>query len=229
MREGMNPDCRWPAESKRPLDLSSGPDQRHLRSDIEVAEELGVRYADHAADRQPISILGIQFRARLTAGGGILQRLRTECSGKLFGEIEEIHSVTTTDVRVAQAQLANKGADLPVNVPMVALFAIVATRCSRWIRERFGPEERIARLFAVLVMSLMVSAAINLIGQIWGGVVEMVRLGDEHLSYRAARLSWRQHIAGVFLIQIVAFWIVMAIEPKFPKRRTEPAALDGGG
>ena len=201
----MNPDCRWPAEPNRALDLSRAADQRHLRNDIEVAEELGVRYADHAGDRQPISIWGVQFRARLTAGGAVLQRLRAECSAKLFGEIQELHTVTGSDVKIAQAQLANKGADFPVNVPMAALFMIVATRCIRWLRERFGTDERIAWLGAVFVISLMVAGSITLIGQIWGGVVEMVRLGDEHLSYRTPRLSWRQHFIEVFVVCTSAF------------------------
>jgi hypothetical protein len=138
--------------------------------------------------------------------------LRTECSAKLFGEIQEIHRVTASDLKVAQAQLANKGADLPVNVPMAALFMIVAMRCIRWLRERFGPDERIARVIAALLISLMVSASIALIGQIWGAIVEMVRLGDEHLSYRTPRLSWRQHFTGVFVVCTIAFWTLVGID-----------------
>src|SRR5581483_12140002 len=115
---GMNSDCRWPAEIARLLNMQAPADRQHLRSDVEAAEELGVRYADR--DRQPISILGVQVRARMREGGA-LQGLRENCAVKLFGEIEKTHGVTASDVSNARASLMNKGADLPVNVPMAAL------------------------------------------------------------------------------------------------------------
>ena len=45
-RPGMNSDCQWPPEQARPLDLRNGSDRRHLIEDVELAEELAVRYND---------------------------------------------------------------------------------------------------------------------------------------------------------------------------------------
>src|ERR1051326_2327118 len=45
-REGRNSDCIWPEVNARPLDPSRGDDARHLREDVELAEDLAVRYMD---------------------------------------------------------------------------------------------------------------------------------------------------------------------------------------
>src|SRR5438445_9097490 len=45
-REGRNSDCIWPEVNARPLDPSRGGDARHLREDVELAEDLAVRYMD---------------------------------------------------------------------------------------------------------------------------------------------------------------------------------------
>ena len=45
-REGRNWDCIWPEANARPLDPSRGGDARHPREDVELAEDLAVRYMD---------------------------------------------------------------------------------------------------------------------------------------------------------------------------------------
>src|SRR5579864_3746065 len=51
-REGRNSDCKWPEEpGAKALDAQNTADRRHLRADVELAEELAVRYMD--AHRRP--------------------------------------------------------------------------------------------------------------------------------------------------------------------------------
>jgi len=45
---GQNTDCRWPDESRRILDLRIDADASHLMQDVELAEELSVRFADES-------------------------------------------------------------------------------------------------------------------------------------------------------------------------------------
>ena len=228
MRPGMNPDCRWPAEPTTRLNLQLSGDQRHLRSDIEAAEELGVRYADNAADRGVMSIAGVQVRGRMTSGGVAMARLRDECNVRLFEDIEQAHNVTRADVAAVRATLSNKGADLPVNIPMAALFLMSAFTTSRWLRTRFDSDERAARFVATLMASIFLAGSTTLLGQLWGAAVEMVRLGNEHLSYRLPRLSWRQHFGAVFAIQMIAFWIVMIVDGWMHSERSAAFDSDPG-
>ena len=48
MPADMNFECRWPIE---PAEIV--PTTAHLAHDLEVAEELAIRYGDHRGGRQP--------------------------------------------------------------------------------------------------------------------------------------------------------------------------------
>jgi hypothetical protein len=48
--------------------------------------------------------------------------------------------------------------------------------------------------------------------QMWGAGVEIVRVGNEHLSYRAGRRSWprRAEVLPTLALGVIAFWIMAA-------------------
>jgi hypothetical protein len=56
------------------------------------------------------------------------------------------------------------------------------------LRRQFGPDERAAFLTATTFVSIVASAAGVMIGEFWSWLVEMIRVDDSHLSYRALRL-----------------------------------------
>jgi hypothetical protein len=208
MREGMNLDCRWPSEPAFPLDPNNAEHVHHLLDDLQVAEELSIRYADRTSGRRPVSVLGLHMRTGMTASGQLLPRLRDECSTTLFGTIADTHGLTRPDVLAARLRLGDKGADLAVNGPMAMLYGLVAVAAIRRVRRRFQSDEKWASLVALALASVMVSASIVLVGHLWAGAVEAVRLGNEHLSYRAERLSWPQHRLDLFVLGVVAFWVL---------------------
>ena len=64
---------------------------------------------------------------------------------------------------------------------------------------------------AVAVTSAVVSTAGMLVGELWSGAVEMLRVGNGHLSYRADRIPWGQHRASLFFCGVLLFWAIAAL------------------
>jgi hypothetical protein len=56
-----------------------------------------------------------------------------------------------------------------------------------------------------------VSAAGVMIGGLGANIVEMIQVGDTHLSYRAFRVPWAQHWPVLFAGGMVLFGIVATI------------------
>ena len=53
---------------------------------------------------------------------------------------------------------------------------------------------------------------------IWAATAEMVRLGDQHMSYRAGRLPWSHHKAEILLLGMALFWVMTVI--RYRRART---------
>jgi len=103
-RPGMNAECRWPAEPSRSLDPRNVADVRHLRGDLEVADELVIRYRDEKGGRRARSVLGIQVRTG--ASGRPRDADAAECRGRLNASIANVHKVscvTTVEAALAAA------------------------------------------------------------------------------------------------------------------------------
>ena len=93
---GQNTECRWPEEVPRQLDLRSEADAAHLMADVELAEELSVRFADNSG----------------TGPGPLRQRLRLEkCFEPLTAGIIARHGVSMADVLGAQARIGDRGSE----------------------------------------------------------------------------------------------------------------------
>ena len=49
------------------------------------------------------------------------------------------------------------------------------------------------RTIAILALSFSLAITVVAVGQVWAGLIETLRLGSGHLSYRAARIPWMHH------------------------------------
>ena len=56
--------------------------------------------------------------------------------------------------------------------------------------------------------ALMLAWLTVVLGEIWGGIVEMLRLGNTHMAYRVARIGWRGHSREAFAFA-AAFSLVL--------------------
>ena len=187
MPAGMNENCEWPAGAE-------GAAQRALLGDVRIAEEVALRYAD------------ANFDSKASHG-----RLRSDCEGRLFALIAENHGVSLTAIDRARQQLAAKVWDPPVHLPLIALYIAAALMLARYVPKRFQRDEIAPAAIATLFLSLLIGIVFQAVSHLWDGVVEMARVGNTHMSYRAERLGWRQYSGEVFVLTVVLFWSAVIV------------------
>lgn len=209
---GLNTDCQWPADGSQALDLENLADQQHLRRDVEVAEELAIRYGD----------------VRWSPGPARRQGRDRECLTPLFGEIAHRHGVTVDDVRRVRERLTDRGLNLAANVPIGVFYGLVTLFAIRRVHTRFSyQEERLAVVVATVLTSVMVAGVTVGFGRMWEGAVEIVRVGNDHLSYRGLRLVWTQHAGQLFVLGIVLFWMISLAHYRIVQARHSRPKISG--
>ncbi len=192
-REGLNADCQWPDEAVSPLDLRDPAQARHLSNDAQFAEELAIRYGDSFRGRETVEARG---------------RRVEQCTAQLFAWIERLHDVSDDDVQRARGHREIRVDLVTVFAPMAVCFGVVAALAAGHVRRRFSASERSPAIVATLLASVAVSVATVAIGELWSWMVEIVRVGDSHLSYRAFRLPWARHRPEIFAVGVVCYWAV---------------------
>jgi hypothetical protein len=189
---GMNNDCDWPSNAPK----------RTLVENVRTAEELAIRYADGRYDSK-----------------GAHGRFRSECEAKLFTLLANAHQVSVTDVSAAREQLARNSFDAPVHVPLVAFYLAAVLLASRRIRHRFPSDEGVAITVTSVFVGVGIGVVMVVLGHLWDGIIEMLRVGNTHMSYRAERLGFREHTAKVFGVALVLFWCAVLAAYYAPPRR----------
>jgi hypothetical protein len=192
-RQRLNETCTWTGDAPAALDLRRRSDGRHLQTDVEVAEELGVRYGDSFRRQQGIVV----ERERWVA-----------CTDATFAEIARIHGVSRVDIEQARGH-RNITYDLAIVIlPMALLDLALADFTARRIYRRFPGAEEVPRLVATMVAVVVLTIAWYQIGSMWSFVAESYRLRDAHVSYRAYYVPWSHHAIVVLTCGAAAFAVV---------------------
>jgi hypothetical protein len=134
------------------------------------------------------------------------------------------------DIEGMRPRLANRGLDLPVTVPIVLLLGLAARRFTRWLDHRFEADEWIAWMVASLIGSLIIPTVVVGVGMLWAMLVEVVRVGNEHVGYRAVRRTegLRATLLVMFGVGIAATWIGSAASMIGKRARRAVHAIGGG-
>ena len=204
-RDRVNTACEWTSDTRFPFDSRNPVHQEHLIEDAQLAEELGVRYADAEHGRR----FGVEHHGGLIDNG----RFRRECLSRMFAAIENNHAVTAEQVRVARGY-RNPTFDLAVVLMFLPFYALGATIVCRGISRRFSSTERSVRWVATLLASVVVSLLGLQCFRLWGAIWEVVRVGNGHMaSIRAAsQTRWVQVYAGAdFIAGVVLFWVIALV------------------
>lgn len=183
LRPGMNAECAWPPEVPRRLDLASDADRRHLIVDAELVEELVDRYRFHVPNEQP------------------------QCEQKLIEAVARTHAVGVIDVTRARDRIPEKSLNLPVNVPVAVLFVFTVMGITRSIERRFT-NETFPAIITLAIASIAVSGLFILVGEFWTSILQMIRVGSQHVGGRVARSPWKRHEPQIFIAGMVLFWAV---------------------
>jgi hypothetical protein len=94
---------------------------------------------------------------------------------------------------------------------MALFYGLVADRAARWVLRSFPFESRWLVLLAIAMASVIVSAGGLALGGLWAGLVEMIRIGNDHVSYRVGRSPWSRHQVDLFVGGLLLFWIFAAL------------------
>ena len=197
---GRQPNCEWPDEPISPLDLRTNADQRHLVADARRAEEIAIRFADATRGH----------RSGHYAGPEDYHDTREQCVAALSREIARRHGLQPGDVTSAVGQRDGR-LDAIVLVLFTAIFVIAANLVARRLFVRFPTDEPIPALIAAGGSAVFMSAAGVILGGLGSSIVEMIQVGDTHLSYRAERLFWNQHWLPLFLGGLILFLTIATI------------------
>ena len=179
----LNSNCEWSKKMAGPLDLSQSLQARHLARDAERAEDLAIRYAD--ARRRPHSG---HFE-----GGDEYGLTTDQCMARLFHIVGSNHGVTEEQIRW---HLAHRPTELDVAVifSFVALYAWAATLIVRRICRRKADDQETSGWAVMIVYTSIIASAVGvLLGEVWSDLMENIRLGNGHLSYRVERIPWGHH------------------------------------
>ena len=191
----VNPNCIWIEDDRRSLNLEHAADRRHLRFDAITAEDVAIRWADQRVAHLP------EYEPR-----------RDECMALLFDGVARQHGVDVATVRQYRLKRDTFG-DAAVILSFALLYAIVANYLAGRIRRRFPPGEA-GFWIMTLTMSVCVAIAGVVAGNLWSFTIEIYRLNDGHLSYRAAQLPWRQYWPVMLFGCFVVFWLAALIRSR---------------
>lgn len=213
-RPGLNFDCKWVPDMPFSVDLNNDAHVNHLLDDIRAAEELDIRYRDRMGGYRLVETFGIV--SRHGRDGALKNRQndqqdRRKCLVSLFPIIASTHGVTISDIDVVRPRLLERGFDLPVTIPVVLLLVFALRRFIRWLRTRFEADEPLAWIFASLVGSLFIPIVVLGIGWLWAMLVEVVRLGNEHVGYRERTESLQANFLVLLVISIAGTWMASAV------------------
>jgi hypothetical protein len=84
---------------------------------------------------------------------------------------------------------------------------------------------------AVCFVSVAIAAAVVAVGGLWSRVSEIVRVGNEHLSFRAWRIAWPRRAPIWFLATMIGFWAfaAAALRPSRPASEVDTSTPDASG
>lgn len=192
--------CEWRDEPISRLDLRINADQRHLAADARRAEEIAMRFADVTRGR----------RSGRYAGPEAYHDARGRCLSALSQEIATRHGLQPEDVAGAVGQRDGR-LDGIVLVFFAVVFGFAAERAARRLFDRFPPDEPWPALIATAGAAVFMSAAGVILGGLGSSIVEMIQVGNTHLSYRALRLPWSQHWLPLFAGGLILFALIAMI------------------
>ncbi len=186
--------CEWTTEPAGALNLSDSAQVRHLEEDARAAEERAIRYADTTRGHRSGHYQGVAE----------YHDTRDACLKALTQEIASRHRLQPAQVADAVGR-RDRRLDAIVLIAFTALFVAAASRLSGAMLSRFAPDQRWPAAMGIAASAVFLSAAAVMVGDLGAATVEMIQLGDMHLSYRAARIPWHRQWPELFAGGIVLF------------------------
>lgn len=203
-RERINASCQWTHDAEFPVDLADRTHQTHLRHDADLMEDLAIRYADAHAGR---------------VARPEWAEARDACMTTLFAVIGDYHSVSEGDIRQWIGR-RNVMFDLFVFLSFVGWCGLGSRAPTRRLLNAWSFQGALA-VFATGVTIIIVATVGGVLGVLWAALFEMLRLGSEHMSHRAARVPWPYYLPSLFAAAGVVVSFVAWREHRAVARRVD--------
>lgn len=202
-RTGRNTDCNWPGEF--PL---SDPTEHHLSADAEFAEDLAIRYTDtHLGPRTR------QFESMAAYREGT-QR----CASTLYEAVAAMHHVPVASVQNALGK-NRMLIDLAEITSFLLFYALASIIAIRRIQSLHPGGDASAHSLALTLYCSFAFAAAGLLGlDEWAEMMESIRVGTGHMSYRGFRLPCSHHHNFIFCALLALFWIIALTQGTYALR-----------
>jgi hypothetical protein len=207
--ERINAACRWSTEAVVPP-AGDHALRAHLIEDVRIARDLGIRYADASAGRM-----------NTPAWRGA----KTWCTERSLAEIEGVHHVSGAELAIVAGTRELWIDMLAVMLPMAVLFA-VASRVivARTLRGYDQNDRGVATVMLVALAPIVAGLAVA-VAQIWGVMVEQLRVRNSHISDRAFDLPANRHGWLLWAVAMALFagtggWKLLGSGALTPRRRT---------
>ena len=175
--------CTWVSDSSA-----------SLHEEIKRAEDISIRHTD----------------AKNLGVGAVRRETRHRCEAELFAAIANSRSISVDAVLAARRELDQRGFDWLVNLPMAGFTIAAVLTALRRVRNRF-PDDQLARVVAIVLLSVGLGVLVIGVGQVWAFAVEAVRIGNDHLGHRGLRIPWRKHRATTFALVVLTTWAAAAM------------------
>ena len=195
----ISENCLWTEEAGGPLNLDNAADRRHLREDAATAEDMAIRWADRHWG------LRLEYESE-----------RNKCMASLFSGVATQHDVDVAVVR-QYSRKRDVVMDSVVILSFGALYGLAAYMLAGRIWQSFTPKEA-GFWILMITLALGISLVGVLAGGLWSIVVEEVRVGSGHLSYRMNRIPFRQHWVVLFVCCVAVSALAALIRARFPLR-----------
>jgi hypothetical protein len=120
---------------------------------------------------------------------------------KLFAEIGAYHGVSEGQIR-EWTGVRSLTFDLSVFLSFVVFIGVASSSLMRRLFNTWSFSGVLA-IVAVAVTVLVVSAVGGGAGALWAALWEVIRLGNTHVSHRAARVPWPLYLPSLFVAALV--------------------------
>jgi hypothetical protein len=166
----------------------------HLTEEALLAEDAAVRYADVHRGRRSGAFMGREA----------YQEIRDSCMASLFEALANHHSVAVADVRES-LYYRHTTIDVLILISFVAFYLLVVNVVVRRMSRSALVDTPGVRWAATSVAALGVAPIGLVVFGLYFAAIEMVRIGNAHMSYRAWRHPWLQHKTAFLLGGVIVF------------------------
>jgi hypothetical protein len=140
---------------------------------------------------------------------------------KLFAEIGAYHGVSEGQIR-EWTGVRSLTFDLSVLLSFVVFIGVASRSLMRRLFNAWS-FSGVSAIVAAAVTVLVVSAVGGGAGAVWAALWEVIRLGNTHVSHRAARVPWPLYLPSLFVAALVMCSLVSWREYRASARRRTQA------